>query len=163
MTKRQKMSKPFNEITADFWAMYETRSPHDVFVIPTNGSVNVHGDAVMGRGLALDAKQKFTKIEERFGTLIRHDAYKNRLQTHYFKDEQLIMFPVKYKWYMDADPELIAHSCKQLNAIVLFELFEHIYVPRVGCGNGKLSWEKDVKPILEKYLDGRYTVIYNGA
>lgn len=27
-----------------------------------------------------------------------------------------------------------------------------ISFPRLGCGNGGLNWEKEVKPLMEKYL-----------
>ena len=33
-----------------------------------------------------------------------------------------------------------------------------IYLPKVGCGNGKLDW-KNVELILDKYLDERFIVV----
>jgi hypothetical protein len=73
---------------------------------------------------------------------------------HTFKDYDLLTFPVKHAWYLKADLELIEKSAKQL----LYIVDRPIYLPMVGCGNGKLSWH-DVYPILDKYFDDTFTVV----
>lgn len=55
--------------------------------------------------------------------------------------------------------ELVEESLKQLVEYV--DSFENVTVllPRPGCSNGGLDWYKDVKPLCNKYLDNRFTII----
>lgn len=55
--------------------------------------------------------------------------------------------------------ELVEESLKQL--VEYIDSFENVNVllPRPGCSNGGLDWYKDVKPLCEKYLDNRFTII----
>lgn len=38
-------------------------------------------------------------------------------------------------------------------------LWRYILLPRPGCGNGSLNWERDVRPVLAPVLDDRFSVI----
>ena len=40
------------------------------------------------------------------------------------------------------------------------EPWKRIGLPIVGCGLGRRDWEKEVKPILSKYLDNRFFIIF---
>lgn len=153
---RSALNEKMKEQRANLWDLYRDRGSRDAFVITTNGSVTRGGLAVLGRGLALDAKTRFPKLPAQLGKLLL-----NENKPYYFPKEQLITFPVKHVWYHAADVTLIAQSCKYLNMLATLHTFDNIYVPRVGCGNGQLSWDV-VQPILEKYLDGRYTIVWNG-
>lgn len=146
------------EIKGNIWKRWE--SGHWI-VIPTNGFVKGNGEAVMGRGLALQAKERFSDLAIRLGKYLLD----NGNNVCFFENLRLISFPVKRFWFDKAIPELIERSCKQaiefLNENYAFgneiKIEFPIYIPKVGCGNGGLKWE-DVKPILEKYLDGRFVV-----
>ena len=67
----------------------------------------------------------------------------------------LICVPVKYNWRNKANLELIRHGAKQLQHYVYNHAkvlgWKLVFVPRLGCGNGQLSW-KEVEPILEEEL-----------
>ena len=70
-----------------------------------------------------------------------------------------------HNWWEEADLALIEISAKSLKEIMHYNLSliqTPIYVPWVGCGNGKLD-KKDVRPILEKYLseEDKFIVISN--
>lgn len=151
------IQQKIRELTADFWELYEQRQEKDLFIIPTNGSLNASNHAVMGRGLALDVRRKHPALPYELGRRMLKEG--NRV--YHFANWQLITFPVKHTWFENADLHLIGRSCQQLNVQLLLGNFANVYVPRVGCGNGKLKWEH-VKPILEKYLDDRYTIVWNG-
>ncbi len=139
------------EIVGDIWD-YHRRGAW--IVVPTNGSVKTNGEAVMGRGLALQAKRKYPDVPKKLGESIRV----NGNIVCQAPSVGLIFFPVKHKWFEVADLKLIEKSAKELKDAV-GNRDETVFLPRVGCGNGKLDW-KDVKPILEKYLnDDRFVVV----
>jgi len=142
------------ELKGDIWDLYDKGN---WIVIPTNGTVKKNGEAVMGRGLALQARMRFPDIPRILGfQLGRHGLVVTDV------GKRIITFPVKYNWFEEASINLITKSTLGLIDHVLNPNFfpPPIYLPRVGCGNGKLDW-KDVKPILEKYLDDRFVVVNN--
>jgi hypothetical protein len=66
----------------------------------------------------------------------------------YFPEYRLITFPVKHNWWEAADLGLIERSARELLKIIkVKKIKEAVYLPRPGCGNGRLKWE-DVKKIL---------------
>lgn len=141
------------ERQVDLWS-----SP-GVIVITTNGFVKRNGEAVMGRGCAAEAKQRYPSLPVLLGRLL--SAYGNRCFLMTLPDiGELITFPVKHNWYEVADSVLIERSAKQLVAIADNWGFEEIWLPRPGCGNGKLSWEHVVKPLLEPILDDRFIIVH---
>src|SRR3990167_6251952 len=79
-------------------------------VITTNGFVRSDGKAVMGRGVALQAAQKFTNLACEFGGLLK--VHGNHVMG--FPDYRLLTMPVKHNWYEKADLELIERSCQEL-------------------------------------------------
>jgi hypothetical protein len=92
----------------------------------------------------------------------------------------IIFMPVKHNWWEKADPELIVQSAHEVVALADREQalykranesnghperveWANIWMPRPGCGNGRLRWE-DVKPRIEPILDDRFiAVTYDGG
>jgi hypothetical protein len=143
------------EIRGNLWAY-----PADVRVITTNGTVKKNGECVMGRGCALEAKNKFKDIAVLLGDWIQHKGnvpVRFKFSTY---DFDLCTFPVKHNWYEKADINLITKSAETLMYMHSHPKYQDtiIVLPRPGCGNGGLRWE-DVKPILEPILDDRFHVI----
>lgn len=120
-------------------------------VIPTNGSVNQKGLAVMGRGVALQATQRFPEIR----LALAHRLKRGGNHVYPFQSIGLITFPVKHRWMESANPTLIRRSLRELAELAAdpqYGLTESgILIPRVGCGNGRLKWA-DIKPIVEEEL-----------
>ena len=155
------------EKKADLWVV-----DADLRVISTNPVTRNDGAAVMGRGCAKEAKERFPGLEYHFGRLL--DKHGNRVMrlaetapdgTHalglFSKDRTgtvLASFPVKKHWREEAMPELIRRSADQLLALADKFGYERIALPRPGCGNGRLLWA-DVKVLLEPVLDDRFTVL----
>lgn len=146
------------EISGDIWDYHERG--HWI-IITTNGTVRDDGKAVMGSGVALQAKQKFPGLPSSLGRLVKERGN----HPHYFPVSKLFTFPVKHNWWEKADIDLIELSAARLdNLIAILEadaimpITPPYYMVRPGCGSGWLDW-KDVKPILEKYLDDRFVVV----
>lgn len=115
-------------------------------VIPTNGYLKKSGENVMGAGLAKQVKEKYPEFPKLFGNEIKKYGNVPLIFTEY----KLITFPVKHVWWEKADLKLIQESARLLNEEWI-HIPDHIFMPKVGCGNGQLNW-KDVEPIIETYL-----------
>jgi len=143
------------EAHGDLWEY-----PADAYVITTNGAVRKDGAAVMGRGVALQAKQKFPGIDRELGRLLSNYGFNCWIVN---KDPIVISFPVKFHWNEKADPLLIMKSLYELWDIVTNMLARKenmvVAMPRPGCGNGQLKWE-DIKPLVS-FLDDRFVVVNN--
>lgn len=153
--------------------MVEIQAPYSLFLLPngrtevavvtTNGVVRRNGDGVMGAGQALEAKKLFAGIEQKLGQYIR--AYGNRVfNMGYYSNEYngmtVVTFPTKTHFKDNSDLNLITQSARQLKEMADKFGFTKVYLPAVGCGLGKLSYEHQVRPILKEFLcDERFIVV----
>jgi hypothetical protein len=133
------------ELAGNIWDLAQTPWPGAATYIgiTTNGYVKKNGEAVMGRGVALQAKQRYPGLPEELGREITLRG--NRV--FFWHSKHLFNFPVKVTWDQPAKLDLIAESaatlatCARANGQIRFLL------PRPGCGNGGLKWVA-VKPLL---------------
>lgn len=156
------------EQTGDLWRQQYANA----IVITTNGDVRHDGNAVMGRGIALEAANRFYGFSKTFGDRLKSEgnrvsafraSFLNGYTDRTNNFDWVVTFPVKHHWSQAADPDLIEISCRQLRCITEGMGWTRVIMPRPGCGNGQLDWV-DVKPILEKYLgQDRYEVFTNGT
>jgi hypothetical protein len=134
----------------NLWTVHKLGYP---IIITVNNWLNKNDNAVMGKGVALKAKNTFPNLSKMLGQFIQN--YGNR--THYWKEFNIFTFPTKDKWWEKSILSLIIKSGEELLNLVNEMRINEIYLPKVGCGNGGLKWE-DVKPHL-KFLDDRFIVI----
>jgi len=126
--------------------------------IPINGNVKSNGKAVMGRGIALEAKQRFPRLPYELG----QEILKIGNVLHHWGKEGLLFLPTKNNWWEASSLDLIEKSCQELRRFfdeVITDYPIPICLPRLGCGNGRLDWETEVKPLFERYLDNRFIVV----
>lgn len=134
----------------------------DARCITTNGSIRNDGMAVMGRGCAFEATERFPTVQRNLGQLISQNG--NHVQkifrtgTSSGRFWHLVSFPVKHRWDQKADLELIERSAQELVEMTGSMGWETVALPRPGCGNGKLSWHQ-VRPILKDLLDDRFVIV----
>jgi len=106
----------------------------------------------MGKGIALQAKQRFPKLPELVGSIIQQHKHSFGV----FPVERIITFPTKVNWYEESKLDLIAASFAQLIIVantMLPDRLRPIYCVKFGCSNGRLDWETQVKPILEPFVN----------
>lgn len=136
-------------VVGDLWKIKA-----DYLGITTNGYVTKAGDAVMGRGVALQAKQRFPGIERRLGVAIK--AGGNRL---HLLEPGLFSFPVKHNWWERADLNLIHQSTSELRELANRLPDRTFAIPLPGTGNGRLKPE-EVWPLLQELPDNVTVVVY---
>lgn len=137
------------EITGNIWDYRNSA----VIAITTNGQVAKSGRAIMGRGVAAQASRLMPEIPELLGRKIAEQGN----HVHYLGGG-IVSFPVEHSPFEIPDPALIERSAGELAALADAMGWQSVVVPRPGCGGGGLSW-KDVRPLLERHLDGRFRVI----
>jgi hypothetical protein len=158
------------EVVGDVWTY-----PADYHCITTNGDVNARGRAVMGRGVAKQACERFPDVDQMLAYLLkRRGNHVHLLGTRApfspascKSGHTLVSFPTKHHWRERADLDLIAQSCTELAELVAAEdqregvarPTQCVVLPRPGCANGQRDWLTEVKPILEDLLDDRFHII----
>jgi hypothetical protein len=134
---------------SDIWDAHKAGIP---IVITINGNVGKKGHAVMGKGIALEARNKYRHLSKQLGAYLTNNPFR----TFYWSEYNLFTFPTKYNWWEKANLNLIVESANGLLDYVNNMRLVEVYMPAVGCGNGGLRWE-NVKPALD-FLDDRFVV-----
>lgn len=126
----------------------------DLFQSPAKVLVNtVNTVGVMGKGIALKFKHIYPKMFE---------AYRNQCEEGNLQIGQLLLyktpnkwilnFPTKKHWRNPSRVEYIEAGLMKLRAHCSEMGFTSIAFPELGCGNGELDFETQVKPLMERYL-----------
>lgn len=136
------------EQIGDLW---EAHKDGNWVAVTTNGDLRKDGENVMGKGIALQAKQRFPDLPKRIGAGIAANG--NHVQV--FEDIKVISFPTKYSWRYHSSLLLIKQSAEELSQL---DLLGQVYMPRPGCGEGRLYWP-DVRPIIKPILDDRFVIL----
>jgi hypothetical protein len=128
-----------------------------VIAVTTSGSVARNGKAVMGRGVASQAAQRFPDFPLILGLLLKNDGN----HVHQL-GEGVVSFPVEESAWECPDLRLISRSARELRELADREGWKMVVVPRAGCGGGGLEW-REVRPLLEEYFDDRFIVMTTPA
>lgn len=132
--------------------------------VTTNGVVNSAGLLIMGKGVALEAAERFPGLRRLLGEKVLQHGNAPVLCPF----ERVISFPTKHHWKDPSDPELIRSSTEGLKKCwpIVRDLATMagvqplpICLPKVGCGNGGLDWNIQVLPLLEGLLDENYIAV----
>ena len=126
----------------------------DLFQSPAKVLVNtVNTVGVMGKGIALKFKHIYPEMFE---------AYRNHCEQGNLQIGQLLLyktpnkwilnFPTKKHWHNPSRVEYIEAGLTKLRAHCSEMGLTSIAFPALGCGNGELDFETQVKPLMERYL-----------
>lgn len=139
------------EVYGSIWVHFLI--PNHFVCITTNGTIKKNGAAVMGRGNAKQATLMISGISQLLGDyLIKNGNVAGPLRVTE-DDWPIIVFPVKHKWWEEADRKLILKSCGWLVAEAERNPSNTYHLPRPGCGNGRLDWNRDVKRLISDLPD----------
>lgn len=157
---------------ANIWDMLD----EGAIGIPTNGFIKRNGDGVMGAGLAKEAMSRFPGISYELGSHLKKNG---NTVGWLLTQPQILAIPVKpvsikintqsdFKYILSrvknnysigstvpgfhckASISLIKQSLIQLIDFIGKYCLNKVYIPLLGCGNGGLSYSKDLFPLLSK-------------
>jgi len=151
------------EITGNLFkpSSYSVPIRPKIICITTNGILKQNGSAVMGRGCAKDAADRWPDVPNILGRHLcsgRNVPYFLRNVELNRQQIQLWSFPTKNDWRKPSNIKLIARSALRMLTAADQHGFNCIVIPRPGCANGGLSWEF-VGPVLADLLDERFWMI----
>lgn len=134
----------------------------DIFTSPARALVNtVNTVGVMGKGIAKDFKFYFPEMFEQYQNLCETRQLKiGRLFYYRGLHKSVLNFPTKRHWRQKSRIEDIEAG---LNTFVdKYEQYSigSIAFPQLGCGNGELDWETQVRPLMERYLGSLPISVY---
>ena len=127
----------------------------DLFLSPARVLVNtVNTVGVMGKGIAKRFKQVYPDMFERYQELCETDAFDvGELWLHKTPNKWVLNFPTKRHWRQPSRPEYVEQGLRKFVATYHAYGITSVSFPLLGCGNGELDWETQVRPLMEKYLD----------
>lgn len=130
----------------------------DAICITTNGITKNNGDAVMGKGIAKTANDLYS-IAHALGKQLRLNG-NHVYDMGIHNNKHILTFPTKQHWRDDSSIDLIKQSCVELVALADKMQFNTVLLPAVGCGCGRLDFNKDVYPVISELLDDRFIVCF---
>lgn len=138
------------------------QGPQDAVCVTTNGMVRRDGRAVMGRGIALTADQRFGLAR---GLACKLNAQGNHAYDMGVRTDgktgramRVLTLPTKHDWRDKSDLALIERSLDEIVQLCDALRVSTCYLTCPGCANGGLDWETQVRPICERILDDRFVV-----
>ena len=125
----------------------------NIFDSPAQVIVNtVNTVGVMGKGLALSFKQRYPDMFKKYRVMCeKHQLTVGKLMLCYEPDHWILLFPTKENWRNPSKLEYLEKGLIKFVNTYADKNITSIAFPKLGCGNGELSWD-DVRPLMEKYL-----------
>ena len=139
----------------------------DLFQSPARVLVNtVNTVGVMGKGIALKFKRIYPEMFQAYRDYCEWDNLQiGQLFLYKTPNKWILNFPTKKHWRNPSREEYIEAGLKKLRAQCYEMGITSIAFPELGCGNGELDFETQVKPLMERYLGSLSipTFIYLGG
>lgn len=118
---------------------------------------------VMGKGLALKFKKEYP---ENFKVYKNHCKNKKInigvIFSHMENDKIIMNFPTKIHWKDSSQYEYIFKGLKTLRSMLISLSKTHpntiVAIPKLGCNNGKLEWDKVKELIISALFDIKLTI-----
>jgi O-acetyl-ADP-ribose deacetylase (regulator of RNase III) len=126
----------------------------DLFTSPAQVLVNtVNTVGVMGKGIAKEFKAIYPDMFRVYqGLCEREELTVGKLFLHRTPHKWVLNFPTKRHWRQRSRVEDIEAGLRTFVARYAEYRLVSIAFPQLGCGNGELDWETQVRPLMERYL-----------
>ncbi len=126
----------------------------DIFTSPVAVLVNtVNTRGVMGMGIAKDFKTYFPEMFVQYQRLCELGELRiGRLFYYRSAHKSVLNFPTKRHWRDKSSLEILKAGLETF--IDRYEEYSitSIAFPQLGCGNGELNWDYQVRPLMERFL-----------
>ena len=126
----------------------------DLFKSPARVLVNtVNTVGVMGKGIAKDFKQVYPEMFSQYQQICEKGSFDiGTLWLYKTTNKWVLNFPTKRHWRQPSQPEYVEAGLRKF--VETYHVFgiTSISFPQLGCGNGELDWDVQVKPLMEQYL-----------
>ena len=117
---------------------------------------------IMGAGIAKQFKQLYPDMFNEYKLACKPGP--NRRLEHggdlwfwnyidLYKPKKILCFATKEHWYYPSKIEWIEKGLQTFVTNYTFWNITSIAWPKLGCNNGKLDWETQVKPLMFDYLN----------
>lgn len=131
------------------------KSPARVLV----NTVNTVG--VMGKGIAKDFKTIYPEMFIQYQLLCeRKQFHIGQLWLYKTRHKWILNFPTKKDWKQPSKIEYIEEGLRKFVSTYADKGITSIAFPMLGCGNGGLDWDREVRPLMEHYLKNLPIDIY---
>ncbi len=127
----------------------------DIFKSPARVLVNtVNTVGVMGKGIAKDYKLIYPDMFKQYQKICEENKLDiGKLWIYKTPNKWILSFPTKKHWRNRSKPEYIEAGLKKFVCSYAEKGITSISFPMLGCGNGELDWDAEVRPLMEKYLN----------
>jgi len=125
-----------------------------LFDSPAQTLVNtVNTVGVMGKGIAAIFKQLYPEMYQEYRRLCQEGKLDvGRLYIYRTPNKIVVNFPTKKDWRQRSRAEYIEAGLEKFVAHYGDYGISSVSFPQLGCGHGELNWERQVQPVMERYL-----------
>lgn len=125
-----------------------------LFESPAKVLVNtVNTVGVMGKGIAKEFKGIYPEMFARYQELCEREQIDiGKLWIYKTPHKWVLNFPTKKHWRSPSKPQYLEAGLHKFAHIYQEARITSISFPMLGCGNGELDWDAQVKPLMNEYL-----------
>jgi len=130
-------------------------SPAQVLVNPVNT------EGVMGKGLAKDFKRIYPDMFKQYQRYCENGQLTvGKLWLYKTPHKWVLNFPTKTTWRKPSQLSYIEQGLQAFANAYVRKGINSIAFPQLGCGNGELNWDHQVRPLMERILKNLPIEVY---
>jgi O-acetyl-ADP-ribose deacetylase (regulator of RNase III) len=134
----------------------------DLFTSPAAVLVNtVNTVGVMGKGVAKEFKRYYPDMFREYQQRCERGEFTiGDLCLFHHPHKSVMNFPTKKHWRSPSKLEYIEQGLQTFVREYRKYKVHSIAFPQLGCGNGELDWESQVRPLMQEYLGPLPILVY---